>query len=95
MESGVRSEKLKAMYKFLRVPTEIREIEEVEDIPEEYARVTCLACRAGVAPIIATFRRGASVETMNRMAFELCVNLNIATAEVCQGAVNLNIVSYT
>lgn len=93
MESGVRSEKLNAMYRFLKVHPMVREIEEIDDIPEEYARLTCLACRAGAATVISAFRRGADEPTLNRMSTELCQNLNLQTAEVCQGLVNFNIVS--
>lgn len=54
----------------------------------------CAACAAAADAVIAARRLGVSKENLQDVVVELCVDLEIETEEVCQGAIASNIVSY-
>lgn len=81
------------MYKSMQVnPTMSRlEIDEMED---EDAIITCLVCHSLVTAVL-YYRRELfrNHEYLTGIAMEMCVEMNMATPIVCQGLINLNIVS--
>lgn len=90
--TGNRSSYLDEIFNYLKIHPIVMQ-EEIDDVPEEYAAISCLACRAGATSLITSFRRGATEATLSRMALELCLNLNLQPQNVCQGLIDFNIVN--
>uniref|UniRef100_A0A336LTD4 Sphingomyelin phosphodiesterase n=1 Tax=Culicoides sonorensis TaxID=179676 RepID=A0A336LTD4_CULSO len=87
--TGDESEKLKSLYEVLRLPDELRYINDLSEVPEELSIVYCLTCRTTVSTFLNLRRReNQTLEQLSNYAYELCINLNVQTSTVCRNMID-------
>lgn len=91
-ESGVRSKALTQMFNMLQIDKQFYR-NEFDDLPEKFASVTCLMCRAGVGTLLRNRRNGQTEEQLKPSAIDLCKSVSSQSDVVCIGLVDLNFVS--
>lgn len=88
--TGFRSQKLDAMLKMIKIPTEFARVE-IDDWQPETAIMSCLACRSSIGLLLQQYRSGARTKEQTlEDAVGLCMQLTTYGIEVCTGVVWIN-----
>jgi hypothetical protein len=80
------------MVNSLQIPFDYYRIE-TEDVPENFASLQCLVCRASLGVLIDDRRAGKTEAQLYDSALSLCKLLTSYNDDVCSGLIRLNIVS--
>lgn len=90
VDTGVRSETLKALSKMLRPTVELRR-REIENIALEEQATACILCRSAVNVILEYRREGKDNQFMFDLTMDICVSLHIQPQDVCEGLLKRNL----
>lgn len=89
--TGLRSRQLNKMLRLSQTNSSILKMD-VDDLTGKYGNAMCLGCRFVLGMLLNMRKLGMNKEKFKHIAMNLCTDY-IQPKEVCDGAIDLNIVS--